>query len=157
MTAYNLWLGTSQNVVDIAIESLQWDEETDGPYTGVLRNRSRRLFELMQDARNREAQFAKPVFGGTTFRMWSLDFEETSEYMLLVEEEIIHLETQFPGELDIVGAWRWNGNQVGGNSTPRHPIHSQAWQFMPAWVGAISNADLQDINLILGQSPRDFT
>ncbi len=156
MTAYNLWLGTSQNVVDIAVESLNWDEETQGEYTGPLRNRSRMLFELMQDARNREAQFAKPVFGGTTFRMWSLDFEETVERMLLVEAEIIHLEGEYPGELDIVGAWKWNGNQVGGNNTPRHSIHNQAWQFMPAWVGATSNADLQDINLLLGQAPRNF-
>ncbi len=155
MTAANIWLGTSQNVVDIAIESLQWDEETQGAYTGPLRNRSRKLFEMMQDARNREAQFNKPNIGGTVYRLWSLDFEETLATLLLVEEEIVHLEGQFPNELVLVGAWKWNGSQYG--TPPRHPIHNRAWEFMPADDGATSNADLRDVNLLFGQSPRDFS
>ena len=85
MTAANIWLATSQNVVDIARESLSWDEETQGPYTGPLRNRSRRLFEYMQDARNREALFNKPTLGGTVYRLWSLDFDDNTATLLLVE------------------------------------------------------------------------
>jgi hypothetical protein len=37
--------------------------------------------------------------------------------------------------------------------TPTYPIPSYLWQFIP---GAASNADLRDVNLLYGQSPRVF-
>jgi hypothetical protein len=60
----------------------------------------------------------------------------------------------YPNQIAIVGAWGWDGQQLG---PPHYPIPDYLWRFMPPEVGATSNADLVDVNLLMGQAPRDFS
>lgn len=216
MKFVNIWLGVSTDLQAIARESLTWDESTQGDYTGPLRNRSRRLFEYMQDVESRQRIFDTPTLGGRDYKLWSLDFEDDTSVLLLVEEEINHLATQYPNEIAILGAWKADGAMIGctlvetevpnpeytgepyeipnpdydpnyelsegvenpdydpretirnpayvpefltersQTGTPRVALAPQTWRFQES-LGATSNADLVDGNLLLGQSPRIFS
>ena len=161
----NIWLALSDQAQDIVIESLRWDEEAQGPYTGPLRNRSRRLFEYMQDNTTRRRLFKPWTNPQGTFHLWSIDFDDEKEALQLVRDEIDFLMTEYPNQISVLGAWRLDGRQAGANydqdgnrtSEATYPIPNFLWRFMPDSVGATSNADLQDINLLYGQTPRDFS
>lgn len=148
----NVWIAVSTAAKDAIVESLRWDEEAQGSYTGPLRNRSRRLFEYMQDETSRRKLFATPTLQGTVYHLFSVDFVDDGETLRLVQDEIDYLVSQYPNQIAVLGAWRKDGSQVSGYSIPNY-----LWRFMPAKIGATSNADLQDINLLFGQSPRDFS
>lgn len=47
--------------------------------------------------------------------------------------------------------------QRSQTGTPTYPLPNYLWRFMPDWVGATSNADLTDVNLLFGQQPRVFS
>lgn len=211
----NIWLATSENLRDIARESLRWDEETQGDYTGPLRRRSRRLFEYIQDEAARSRLWDNPTLQGTVYFLWSIDFDDDAVTLQLVEDEITHLGTQFPNEISILAAWKRDGAMVGcqlvltevpnpdytgepqfipnpdfdndpesptydprptirnpayvpefitersQTGTPRYPLPNFAWRFLPNPLpdGTVpsSNADLVDLNLLYGQSPRVFS
>lgn len=165
----NIWLAISDAAQDVVIESLRWDEESQGEYTGPLSNRQRRLFQYMQDDTTRRRLFKPTTLAGTTYNLWSIDFADDAETLRLVRDELDALMAQYPNQIGILGAWRKDGRQVGasydeqGNRTSEaaYPIPNWLWRFMPDDADgnptASSNADLRDINLLYGQSPRDFS
>ena len=156
----NIWLVLSDQAQNIVIESLRWDEETQGEYAGPLRRRSRRLFEYMQDDTTRSRLFKPWTNPQGTFHLWSIDFDDEKDTLQLVRDEIDFLIATYPNQIQVVGAWHFeDGAQVGtrGGGDPIYPIPNWLWRFMPDSVGAASNADLNDINLLYGQSPRDFS
>ncbi len=153
----NIWLAISDAAQDVVIESLEWPEDT--PYTGPLRPRSRRLFEYMDDQATRRRLFTKPTLQGTVYNLWSIEFDDDKEDLQLVRDELDFLIGQYPDQIAIMGAWRWNGNQIG--VPPIYPIPNYLWRFLPDplpdGTSPSSNADLVDVNLLFGQSPRDFS
>ena len=114
----NIWLALSDQAQDIVIESLRWDEEAQGPYTGPLRNRSRRLFEYMQDNTTRRRLFKPWTNPQGTFHLWSIDFDDEKEALQLVRDEIDFLMTEYPNQISVLGAWRLDGRQAGANYDP---------------------------------------
>jgi hypothetical protein len=76
--------------------------------------------------------------------------------------------TLYAGKAFVVGAWQWNGLQLGtaDGGVPTYPIDSRVLQFMPddvvygeagTEVGRIAATELKQINLMAGQKPRLFT
>lgn len=165
----NVWMAVSDAAQNVIIEALRWDEESQGQYSGPLTRRQRRLFEYMQDETTRRRLFKKPTLAGTTYNLWSIDFNDDAETLQLVRDEIEGLMAQYPSQIAVLGAWRKDGRQVGasydqdGNRTSEaaYPLPNFLWRFMPDDAGgnptATSNADLRDINLLYGQAPRDFS
>lgn len=161
----NIWLGISDAAQDVVLEALRWDEESQGQYTGPLTRRQRRLFEYMQDETTRRRLFKKPTLAGTVYNLWSFDFDDEKDTLQLVKDELDGLIAQYPNQIAILGAWRMDGRQIGANydqdgnrtSEAMYPIPNFLWRFMPDEVGATSNADLTDVNILYGQSPRDFS
>ena len=109
----NIWLGISDAAQAIVIESLRWDEETQGEYTGPLRKRSRRLFEYMQDDATRRSLFAKASIAGTDYNLWSISFDDTAAVLQLVRDEIDYLMSEYPSQISVLGAWKWDGAMFG--------------------------------------------
>ena len=159
----NVWIGISEAAQTVVKTSLGWNEETQGAYTGPLRPRSRKLFEYMQDEVARRSLFSKATLAGTVYNLWSVDFDDSGNVLQLVRDEIDFLIAQYPNQIAVLGAWKMDGKQVGATYdengvrlTPAtYPIPNYTWRFMPA--GALSNADLTDVNVLYGQSPRDFS
>ena len=162
-TYVNIWLGVSDAAQDVIVEGLRWDEETQGPYSGPLTRPQRRVFEYMQDEASRRRLFTKPTLAGTVYNLWSIDFYDEMETLQAIRDEIDGLIAQYPNQISILGAWHWEGDQVGtrGGGDPLYPLPAFLWRFLPDPLpdGTIpaSNADLQDVNLLFGQSPRDFS
>jgi len=207
----NIWLVLEDQAQDIVIESLRWDEETQGEYTGPLRPRSRRLFEYMQDDAARRRLFKPWTNAQGTFHLWSITFDDRKAVLQEIRDEILYLIDQYPDRIQIVGAWKGDGAMVGcqlvltevpnpdyvgepfeipnpdyqpdpelpdydpretirnpawvpetiiersQTGTPTFPIPTWLWRFMPDSAGATSNADLTDVNVLYGQSPRVFS
>jgi len=156
----NIWLAISDAAQDVVIEYLTWPEDQE--YTGPLRPRSQRLFSYMQDESTRRRLFTKPTLQGTVYNLWSIEFvEDSRDTLQAIRDELDHLIATYPNQIAVCGAWKWNGEQVTSDGNPIYPIPDYLWQFLPNPLpdGTVptSNADLQDVNLLFGQSPRDFT
>jgi len=114
--------------------------------------------------------FKVPTIGGNTYHAYSIYFK--SNVTSVVRTEFDYLAAEYPSQFFILGAWMKDGRQAGvkkdGTGTPVYPIHANAWRIMPDVVVhdedgnvisttlATSNTDLRDINLLAGQSPRNF-
>ena len=109
----NVWMALSDAAQDIVIESLRWDEETQGDYTGPLRNRSRRLFEYMQQDATRRRLWISPTLAGTVYNLWSIDFNDEGSVLQEVRDEIDFLIAEYPNQISVLGAWKETGEQFG--------------------------------------------
>jgi hypothetical protein len=155
---FNIWLAVSDAAQDIVKEYLR-TRRTDEEYTGPLTRRQQRLFEYMQDETVRQSLFKSPTLQGTTYHLWSIDFDDRKEMLQGIRDEIENLMDEYPNQISVLGAWHFEtGEQVGTRSggDPLYPIPNFLWRFMPEEAGATSNADLVDVNLLLGQPPRVF-
>ena len=159
MAFANIWLSVSDAAQAVIIESIDWPEDT--PYTGPLRPRSRRLFTYMDDHATRRKLFTKPVLQGITYNLWSLEFDDEKETLQAVGDELDYLMGQYPAQIAVCGAWRWDGQQIRNLGIAVYPIPSWLWRFLPDpmrdGTSPTSNDDLHDVNLLQGQYPRDFT
>ena len=95
-----------------------------------------------------------------------------------IQTALDNLVATYPNRVRIVGAWYWDGRQVGtqfvrdedGNitgisGTPTYPLHSRTIEFMPDIVerdedgnevSRVRPTDLSDVNLLQGQQERHF-
>lgn len=175
----DVWLALSDTAID-AFKARRAVEEAGDEYTGPVTDRAYRILSKMANMENRQRLFKGATLAGKTVQIFSLAFTEN---LGAVNTALTELEEDYPGHIGIVGAWWWDGRQVGteweldGNGdrtgnvtgTPAKPIPNWAYQLMPDLVTydgngdevsrtpASSNADLKDVNLLLGQAPRRFS
>ncbi len=103
--------------------------------------------------------------GPRDYELWSLYYEaETGQDVTKIRDK---LTDAFPGQLRTIGAWWWDGreigteweDEVGGNTVgiPIFPQHSNILEFIPD-IDEFGTrpAVLSDVNLGLGQTPRRF-
>ena len=175
MKIVDLWIAFSQQAIDEFI-----DRRSDpDAYTGPMDNKTFKIMSRMADMENRQRLFNKVDAAGKTYTLFSLVIEGQ---LSQAQDAIDHITTEWPTHFIVVGAWWFDtGLQVGTNYTydgdgnitgvtgsAVYPIPTQAYKVMPDEVTydidgnetsrtpASSNADLKDVNLILGQAPRDF-
>jgi hypothetical protein len=63
----NVWIALRLSAEATVIESLQWDEDAQGPYTGPLRAKSRKLFTYMKDGTTRRRLFSTATIAGEDY------------------------------------------------------------------------------------------
>lgn len=159
MAIKNLWLAMSQQALD---EFLLMRSDPSG-YAGPMDDETFRILSKAAHLDVVQRLYRTVEVGGKTYSLFSLYVEGTTA----VQQAIDYITTAWPGHLIAVGAWNMNGTQVGTQytydddgiitgvtGTPVYPIHAQAYRFISD--AATSNADLKDINLLQGQSPRIF-
>ena len=149
---------------------------TDDEYSGPVTDTEQKIFRRMADFATVERMFKKPTVAGKVWHLFSLNFDGTTK----ARDALDWLEANRANHFVIVGAWWWDGRQVGtqwetdqdgnrtGNTTgtPLYPIHPRLIDFMPDDPVYDGNGDLTgyqaatqltDVNLIQGQAPRRFT
>lgn len=154
----NVWLALRDDAQALIVERLRWDRDAQGEYTGPVTDRQAKLFGYMADQENTQRLFRQGTAGGRVWTVWNIYFNLSGNVLQKVKAELDQLALDYPNHVIIAGAWRWDGSQV--NDYPPHP---QLLQFMPdVWNGdeppTYSPAtQLADVNLLLGQTPRDFS
>ena len=182
---YNVWLAVSERVT-AALQELTAARESVAPVDlerlaslseamleefqigdevrvgdegrSTMREAAARELDAVAD-RTVEALYAKPTISGRKYALQSIYVEDDGRP---VEEHAKELMADYPGEVLLLGAW---DVKTGKRLIDLHP---QAWRLMPdvvtydsegnvtSTIPASSNADLRDINLLMGQSPRQF-
>ena len=155
MDFINIWLVLRADTNALITERLDWNEETQGGYTGPVSERFADLFSLMSDRAGVQNLFNIFKKGNKDYIAWSLYTDKT---LMFIQGEIDALNSEYQNHAIVAGAWYWNGSQVSA-----YPPHSQIIKLMPdVWNGdeppTYSPATVvTDVNLLLGQSPRDFS
>lgn len=145
----NVWIALRGDANSLVKDALDVNKPT-----GPIREREYKIFRVMHDRYIVQSMFKVPTIGGQTYHTYSVYFE--TSVASKAKTELDYLTSEYPSQFFILGSWRMNGTQV--NKTD-YPIHANSWRIMPDLEGvpATSNADLRDINLLAGQSPRNFT
>lgn len=164
MRAVNVWIALRDDAQASIHERVTWDEETQGNYTGPVTDREFKLFSKIATT-GVQKFWRVDTDTGRQWTVWSLNF---SENLAFVAAEINQLLIDRPNVIRVVGAWWFDGRQVGtqweldgdgnrtGNTTgtPTYPIHSRILNFMP--VGHPAGGVHPDPNRMMGQQPRRF-
>ena len=84
----DIFLGLRQDAHDAVITRLDWDEESQGAYTGPVADRTAKLFRQMQDRAARLIQFAIANVGGNDWNLWLVAFDEEKDLLLKLQDEL---------------------------------------------------------------------
>ena len=168
----NVWLTLRDDAQNLIKIRLNWDEETKGEYVGPVSDRQFKLFQLMHDRATVQRLFRVDRRIIRDWTLWSLYFNFPTAVLQKVKDELDALTLAFPNRVKIIGAWNWDGRQIKQGGTPVYPLHSRILKFMPdVIIYDINDNDTlampeevsrtpatvpSDINLGLGQTPRQF-
>ena len=156
----NVWLAIRDDAQGAVITRLNWDEETQGTYSGPVGDREHRIFKAMADRAEVQRLFEKASINSNLWNLWSVTFDETKSDLNEIADELDYLALTYPNQFIIGGAWFWDGRQVNG-----YPPHPKLIEFMPDVVTYDENGNelsrtrptvVSDVNVGLGQSPRTF-
>ena len=147
----NLWLVLRDDAKVLINTALSTPEEN---YSGPVNTKTRRIFERLVDLKSTQRLFKSPDIGGNVYHLYSLIF--TSD-LKKAKAAVDYLVTRYPNHIIIGGAWYWDGTQV-----PGYPPHAQLLKLMPDVYDSgtdsmVPATVVTDVNLLAGQSPRDFS
>jgi hypothetical protein len=157
----NVWLALRDDAQSLIVERLRWNEQQQGAYNGPVTDRQAKIFRYMADQENTRRLFKTATLNSRQWSLWSVYFnpaELGANVLQIVKDELDQLAADYPSRFVIAGAWRWNGTQI-----PGYPPHPQLLKFMPdVWNGDLpptysAPTVLTDVNLLMGQAPRDFS
>jgi hypothetical protein len=180
----NVWTVIGPSMMN-AYNTRKAAEEADPPedYNGPMDDESWAILNGMFDVSVVQPMYeTKTVNGQNPFTLFTMNFLTAQE----ATDSMDYLDATWPGQqIEIEGAWdETTGLQLGLTytydnqdppeidgiaGTPVYPIPVDAYTLMPPVIvydengdvvsstPATSNADLRDINLVYGQTPRIFT
>lgn len=172
MQAVNLWIALTQNAYN-TLRPLLDDSEYAGPHLTAVK-----IFRRMADLATVEKMFKTPTIGGKVWHMFSVYFADLDgDQAAKLQQALTYLENNYPAQFEVVGAWWWDGRQIGTQwvdendhslgttGTPLYPVHPQVVKFMPdVWdmtdpenPVAVPATQPTDVNLLQGQAQRRFT
>lgn len=174
----NVWIVLRDDAQPLIVTRLNWDESTQGPYSGPVPDRAFRLFRLMADWKVVQDIFRIDTDGANDWHLWNVYFDKPKDILLKIRDEIDWLLANFPNQTRVGGAWHFDSRQVGtqftrdadGNitgvtGTPTYPIHARILELMPDIVthdeNGVETSRVRptvpsDINLLMGQKERRF-
>ncbi len=138
--------------------------DTDDEYTGPVPLRAGRVFRYFEDEAVVRNLWPTVNVSGNDYHLYSISFSNEDYTFGQIRDEIDWLLATYGGQIFVLGAWRWDGEQFqDAQGDPIYPIHPRLIDFMPP----IWNQDdpptytpateLTDVNLLAGQSPRNFS
>lgn len=186
MANVNVWIALRDDAQAQIKARLDWeadDPDTRGDYIGPVSDRHAKLFMRMQDLDSVQRLFRVDTDAGRDWTVWNLYFSASGTVLSFIAAEIADLVATYPNHIRVVGAWHWDGRQVGtqwditydaeGNEisrtttgTPVYPVHPRLLELMPDDVEYDSNGDEisrtrptvpSDVNILYGQAPRRFS
>jgi len=126
----NVWIGLRDDAQAAILTRLRWDEETQGPYTGPVTDRQHKLFSYMHDRENTQRLFKQATFGGRVWTVWSVYFDLPGNILQLVKAELDQMLVDYPTQFVVMGAWHWEGNQVGTEHVYSTRIVTKTWSIL---------------------------
>lgn len=149
--------------------NLRRDADPPESYSGPMDDTTYAILNSAADVDTVQAMYkTKTVQGQSPFTLYNMNFLTAQDAV----DAIDWLTVTWPGnQFETQGVWDNTGLQLGvtytfdidGNitgttGTPDYTIPTDAFTIMPDLDGvpATSNADLRDINLLLGELPRSF-
>jgi hypothetical protein len=106
----NIFLGVRQEAHGLIKTRLQWNEDTDGPYSGPVTDREHKFFRYAVDHANTQRLFKTSRIAGKDWTLWNMVF---TEKLSKVKEELDNLLLERPDHISVVGAWQATGEQFG--------------------------------------------
>jgi len=159
----NVWIVLSDTLYQ-QIKDILTDDEYSGPEEDLLN-----FLRHQIDWRTTFKLFKTQTILGEVRYLFNLSFNGRDSSLGQVKQAIDALSAIYGIDFSVAGSWWWDGSQGMDNSVspavPFYPINqSQLLKFMPdVWSEATSPGQyvaatvLTDVNLIQGQSPRDFS
>jgi len=126
----NIWLGLRDDANTTVIEYLNWDEEADGPYDGPVDERAGRLFRFMSDQDNVQKTYKTPILGGNPWHIWTISISEPQYTGEQIKDEIDWLIAEHGTQVQMVGAWKWTGEQYGTEHVYTTTTEEQTWSVL---------------------------
>jgi hypothetical protein len=152
---YNFWLrldpsAASEMESTYAIQTDEFEEPDEVPVATQATN-----FPLLNVMKPKTIEIIKRrwlqdkdravTMGLSPVPIWNLysDVRDDLSSMVVVREDFQLLEEHYPGDIECVGAWQWDGQPIGGVGSP--------WFLSPIEIKNIGNVILR-----AGQAPRQF-
>lgn len=117
------------------------------PEIEAMSQDTRELFEGFLESDTTENFLEQWQAAGRVYKIWSV-YATKPERTPLVRSDLDMLSAAHWKDFSVMGAWSWDGSHVG--NPPWYPIPPELINFMP-------NDVLEDVHLLVGQSPRDFS
>ena len=108
----NVWIVLRDDAQDAIDERLSWNEETQGPYTGPVSNRTAALFTRMFDRGVVQNIFRVATINARQYTLWNLYFTERGNILQLIQDELDQLSLDYPNQFIIGGAWIWDKDKT---------------------------------------------
>ena len=138
----NVWVAISATATRAIKKALDTEN-----YTGPVSATEIRIFRAMLDRDVVQGKLKTQALNGKKWYLFSLNFVASTK----AKQALDYLAANRAGNFVILGAWKWNGQQVTKTNGPiMYPLHPKLVGFMPA-------NKLVDIQLLQGQQPRRFT
>jgi hypothetical protein len=128
-------------------------------YSGPMDETTYKVLTKMYDIDNVQSMFKTTTAGGKTYTLFSLYLVGSAKAKAAIDE----MTAKWPGHFIVIGAWRWDGRQVGTQftyqdiidednnvigqevtgvtGTPTYPIPNAAYKLMPDVVTYNENGD----------------
>lgn len=109
----NVWIALRDDAQNAIRTRLEWDEESQGAYTGPVTDRTARLFSKMADRATVQRLFRVATLNTRQWTLWSVYFDEPVDVLQKVQDELDQLAIDYPSQFIIAGAWKEDGAMVG--------------------------------------------
>jgi hypothetical protein len=104
----NVWIALRDDAQSAIVTRLQWDEESQGPYTGPVEDRTAILFTRMLGGAEVQRLFRVATLGGRQYTLWNLYYQDRGSVLQVVQDELDQLAIDYPSQFIIAGAWIWD-------------------------------------------------
>ena len=112
MSIINVWIAIRDDAQALIHERLTWDEESQGEYSGPVTDRQAKLFGYMADRDTTQRLFRTDSLA-RVWTLWSVYFDLPGNILQKVKAELDQLALDYPNHIKLIGAWHWDGRQVG--------------------------------------------
>lgn len=145
------------NTARTTLKPLMDDPEYNGEHLRAVQ-----IFRRMAHRSRNEDRWNKPTIASKKRHLYSISLPSNTKN---AKDSIDYLLAEYPGNVDIMGVWWWDGRQLGTSydeegkitGTPTYPVNeAQLLKFMPD-VDGLPATVLTDVNLEQDMSPRLWT
>lgn len=177
---FNIWLGLSAELQAELVALIKYGEPAEEfPGLNQMSDATKAFFKNVYDAEGLELLFQQFVGPQRTYRLWSI-YANKPEDAPQVRSDLDAIQGAYPQDFLKMGAWEYQtGREVSAEYNDQGeqitvgwmPIPAQIMRFMPPVMSDpgdlgtdpvtpptfVPATDPTDVNLLFGQSPRDFS
>ena len=109
----NVWVALRDDAQAAIVERLQWDEASQGPYTGPVSDETALLFSRIRGGAQVQRLFRVATINARQWTLWNLFYDGPTNILQRVQDELDQLAIDYPNQFIIAGAWIWDDGALG--------------------------------------------